>query len=375
MNRLSDICGSGRGASSTLTELRASCHDTGQALGLTSVEAVLLVLLAVTAFVWVMAARNKPGASRWSVLGGAVEGAAYAAIGFWAGSSFGLRVAEVVPPHLLGTLVAVVAVVCVVFGVLGAVNGTAGGGGKALGVLEASLLGLVLFTLAIFGWRVPGSGPAGDAYEAHLNAVALGLGVLGATDALFAALLRAYGRPWGWALVAVNSSWGFVGNCLGLATHAASYNCYAGHGGANASPRIAYVRYASGLSLKPGYAFTQGAVMSSQGGDYEKHEAIHVAQHYVLGPIYPVSHGIWAAGAGIFGLVAAAIRGKSIGQGIEACSYYDNPYEIVAYTFFLNGRNPADDFVFGSPWSGIVAIGWIALAVVAFVVLTAAWTP
>ena len=332
-------------------------------------------MLAVTGLIWLMAVRNKPGASRTTVLGGAVEGAAYAAIAFWAGSSFGLLVAEVVPPHLLGALLAVVGAIGVVFAALGAANGTGTAGGKALGVLEACLLALVLLTLAIFCWRVPGDGGAGDAYEAYLNAVALGLGLLGAGDAIFAAILRAYGRPWGWALVAINSSWGFVGNCLGLATHAASYNCYANHGGANASPRIAYVRYAAGLGLKPGYAFTQGAVMSSQGGDYEKHEAIHVGQHYLLGPIYPVSHGIWAAGAGLFGLVAAAIRGKSLGQGIEACSYYDNPYEIVAYAFFLNGRNPADDFVFGSPWSGIVAVAWIAAAVVVFVALMVAWTP
>ena len=375
MNRLSDICGGERGASSTLADLRAACHSTGQALGLTTLEGVVLVLLAVTGFIWLMAARNKPGASSWAVLGGAFEGAVYAAIAFWAGSSFGLRVAEVAPPHLLGALLAVVAGVGVVFAALGAANGTGSAGGKALGVVEACLLALALLALAIFCWRVPGDGPAGDAFEAYLNAMALGLGLLGAADAIFAALLRAYGRPWGWALVAINSSWGFVGNCLGLATHAASYNCYAGHGGANASPRIAYVRYANGLGLKPGYAFTQGAVMSSQGGDYEKHEAIHVVQHYVLGPIYPVSHGIWAAGAGIFGLGAALIRGKSVSQGIEACSYYDNPYEIVAYTFFLNGRNAADDFVFGAPWSGIVAVGWIAAAVVAFGAVIVAWTP
>lgn len=375
MNRLSDICGRARGASSTLTELRAACHDTGQALGLTTVEGVVLALLAVTGFIWLMAARNRPGARGLDVIGGALEGALYAAIAFWAGSSFGLLVAEVVPPQLLGTLFAVVAVVCVVFAALGAVNGTGSGGGKALGMLEACLLALVLLALAIFCWRVPGDGPAADAFEASVNAVALGLGLLGATDAMLAALLRAHGWPWGWALVAVNSSWGFVGNCLGLATHAASHNCYANHGGANASPRTAYVRYADGLSLKPGYAFTQGAVMSSQGGDYEKHEAIHVAQHYVLGPIYPVSHGIWAAGAGLFGLVAAAIRGKPIGQGIEACSYYDNPYEIVAYACFLNGRNPADDFVFGSPWAGIVAVGWIAAAIIVFAVLVVGWSP
>ena len=375
MNRLSDICGAGRGASSTLADLRAHCHDAGQAFGLTTFEGVVLVVLAVTGFIWLMAVRNKPGASSWTVIGGAIEGAAYAAIGFWAGSSFGLLVAERVPPHLLGALLAVVAVVCVVFAALGAANGTGTGGGKALGVLEACLLAGVLVTLAIFAWRVPGSGSAGKQFEAYLNAIALGLGLLGAADAIFAALQRAYGWPWGWALVAVNSSWGFVGNCLGLATHTASYNCYAGHGGANASPRIAYVRYASGLSLKSGYAFTQGAVMSSQGGDYEKHEAIHVAQHYVLGPIYPVSHALWTGLAGLYGLAASLIRGKSVSQAIEACSYYDNPYEIVAYTFFLNGRNPADDFVFGSPWSGIVAVGWIAGAVVVFIVLMATWGP
>lgn len=379
MNELSDICGGGDFESMTLDQLRANCQDFGQAFGLSTVEIVLLILALLVGLFWLLAARQRAGADAGTVVGNTIEGALYAGIGMFAGSGFGLFVAEIVPPGLLGTIFALVGVVALVFAIIGAANGDGDTGGKAGAVVLGALLAGLGVMLAIFAYVVPNSGPAGDEYEIYVNVVAISLGLLGALDGIIAALLR--GPHWaaGWALVFLNSSWGFLGNILGLGTHLGSYLCWANDGAPERENRKAYALYRRGLTLKQEagnrYAFTQGWVMCcDRSGELEVHEAIHVGQHLVLGPIYVVSHGIWDAIGAVIGLIAAPIKDLNVADAVTKMSYFNNPYEIMAYATHDGARQDTDDLIIASPWSYIFMVLWIVGAIALTIGLVVSWT-
>jgi len=385
MNDLNDICGGGGDFNSmTLDQLRANCQNFGQAWGLSTVEIVLLILAVLVGLFWLLAARQRAGADTGTVVGNTFEGALYGAIGLFAGSGFGLFVAEVMPPDLLGTIFWLVGAVALLFAIIGAAKGDGDTGGKAAAVVLGVLLAGVAVMLAVFAYAVPNSGAAGDDYKTYLNAVAISLGLLGALDGIVAALLR--GPHWaaGWALVFVNSSWGFLGNILGLGTHLGSYLCWANDGAPERENRKAYTLYRRGLTLRdePGnrYAFTQGWVMScDRPGDLERHEAIHVTQHLVLGPIYVVSHGVWDALGALFGVVAYLLKrwfGTRIGfsDSVTKMSYFNNPYEIMAYATHNGARQDTDTLIIPSPWSFIFMAAWILGAVGLTIGLVISWT-
>ncbi len=380
MNHLSNICsGGGDLQSLTLAELRSRCQNAGQAFGLSWAEIALLILVVLVAFFWLLAARQRAGEDTGTVIGNTIEGVAYAAIGMFAGSGFGLFAAEIVPPHLLGLILLLVGLVAAIFACLGAANGDGDAGGRVAAVVLGVLLAAAVGTLGVLGFLVPGSGAAGSDYEHYLNAVAIGLGLLGALDGIISALLR--GPHWaaGWALVFVNSSWGFLGNILGLGTHLGSYLCWANDGAIERENRKAYTLYRKGLTLRndPGnrYAFTQGWVMScDSSGPLEVHEAIHVTQHFVLGPIYVVSHAIWdLLGAGIGLLAGFWTNGIAARERVTRMSYFNNPYEIMAYATHNGARQDSDKLVFSSPWSYIFMAVWIGAAIVAAIALTVHW--
>lgn len=379
MNHLSAICsGDGDPKSLTLDELRRRCQNAGQAFGLTWVEVVLLILVILVAFFWLLAARTRANEDTGTVVGNTVEGVAYAAIGLVAGSGFGLFAAEIVPPHLLGIILVLVGLVALAFAIIGAATGDGDAGGKVAAVLLGVLLAAGVATIGVLGLAVPSGGAAGGDYEHYLNAVAIGLGLLGAFDGIVSALLR--GPHWavGWALVLVNSSWGFLGSILGLGTHLGSYLCWANDGAVERDNRKAYTLYRGGLTLRnePGnrYAFTQGWVMScDSAGALEVHEAVHVTQHFVLGPIYVVSHGIWDGLGALIGLIAGPAAGVGVSEGVTRMSYFNNPYEIMAYATHNGARQDTDKLIFPSPWSYIFMSLWIAGAIVASVALTVRW--
>jgi hypothetical protein len=380
MNELNDFCG-GRGDfnSMTLGQLRANCQDFSQAFGLSTVEIVLLILATLVGLFWLLAARHRAKADTGTVVGNTIEGALYAAIGMFAGSGFGLFVAEIVPPDLLGTIFLLVGVVALVFVILGAKNGDGDTGGKAAAVVLGALLAALGVMLAAFAYIVPNSGPAGDEYQTYVNIVAISLGLLGALDGIIAALLR--GPHWaaGWALVFLNSSWGFLGNILGLGTHLGSYLCWANNGDPERNNRKAYTLYRRGLTLKEEvgnrYAFTQGWVVScDRPGDLEVHEAIHVGQHFVLGPIFVVSHGIWDAVGAVIGLIAAPLKHMKVEDAVTKMSYFNNPYEIMAYATHNGARQDTDKLIIASPWSFIFMAVWILGAIALTIGLVVSWT-
>jgi hypothetical protein len=385
MNELDDMCGGGGDFNSmTLDQLRTNCQDFGQAFGLSTVEIALLILALLVGLFWLLAARQRANADTGTVVGNTIEGALYGAIGMFAGSGFGLFVAEVVPPDLLGTIFGLVGIVALVFAIIGAAKGDGGAGGKAAAVVLGALLATVGVILAMFAYIVPNSGAAGDEYQTYVNVVAISLGLLGALDGIIAALLR--GPHWaaGWALVFLNSSWGFLGNILGLGTHLGSYLCWANDGDPQPENRKAYTLYRRGLTLKEErgnrFAFTQGWVMCcDRGGALEVHEALHVAQHLVLGPIYVVSHGVWdalGAGIGAAAWLLKRARGKLIDfeVAVTNMSYFNNPYEIMAYATHKGSRDDQTELIIPSPWSFIFMATWILGALALTIGLVVSWT-
>ena len=89
--------------------------------------------------------------------------------------------------------------------------------------------------------------------------------------------------------------------------------------------------------------------MLRPGRDLEVHEAIHVGQHFVLGPIFIVSHGIWAAIGAVIGLIAAPIKDLKVADAVTKMSYFNNPYEIMAYATHNGARQDTDDLIIARP--------------------------
>jgi hypothetical protein len=374
MNELTEICGADL-QGTPVSELRDQCQNVGQAFGLSVAEAGLVVLFVLFGFFLLLAVRQRQSVNLAPAVGNAIEGGAYGAIGMYSGSSFGLVVAEITPPKFLGLILIAVGLVAVGLVICGVRNGD--GDGKAPAMLLAILVGVVAIVTGAVGWLVDAGN--GDGYETYLNVTAIVLGALGAIDALLAALLR--GPHWaiGWALVALNSSWGFLGNVLGLANHIGSGLCYRNNGDPELYNRKAYSLYRRGLSLKVEgenrYAFTQGWVMACKSdAPLERHEALHVAQHFVLGPIYLISHGIWDAVGFVAGLFGAWAKKITAEAGITNMAYFNNPYEIMAYATHDGARDDTEPLVFSGAAKFVFMVAWILVAIAAFIVAVALWT-
>jgi hypothetical protein len=376
MNELAEICGMPASAvgSLDLTSLRDGCFSFTQALALPGGELALVIvsgLLGAGAVLWHRLAKSEPTAA---TVGTTIEGGLYAAIGAWAGSAGGLLFAELAPPGFLGALFGVVAGVGALFAILALIRGDGEAGWKLLGVALFAALIIPLVVLMFAAFNVPGEGPAGEAYAGYLNSVALVAGSFGAINGALVALYRGATLPLGWLLVAVNSSWGALGNALGLMTHAASFCCYADHGRFHKpSDRRFYVCYENGFSLKKNasghpFAFTEGAVMTADTDELRTHEGVHAIQHYLWGPIYLLSHFGWFIPWAGVALFAGPARGVSIGEAVTRLSYYNNPWEVFAYSFGGH-RDPNEELIFGAPLAGILAAGWIVLATGLFATL------
>ena len=54
-------------------------------------------------------------------------------------------------------------------------------------------------------------------------------------------------------------------------------------------------------------------------------------------------------------------------------SYFNNPYEIMAYATHNGARQDTDKLIFSSPWSYIFMSLWIAGAIAASIALTVHW--
>jgi hypothetical protein len=169
-------------------------------------------------------------------------------------------------------------------------------------------------------------------------------------------------------------------------SHVACWNFYADHGAPHApSRRRFYVRYGKGFSLKTSasglpFAFTEGAVISTEDDDLAKHEAIHVLQHLITGPFYPLTHFAWFILWIPIALVASRVKqvpassggttSVDVGDAITAMSYYNNPWEVIAYVV-AGDRHTSDPLVFEDGAGWVFCIVWILLCLALFILLTA----
>jgi hypothetical protein len=136
--------------------------------------------------------------------------------------------------------------------------------------------------------------------------------------------------------------------------------------------RLWYVRYDGGFNLKKGFDFTEGDAMS--GNNVESHEATHVIQHFLFGPIYPLSHAAWVVLMFLPGLIAGGIaKHRNVGQGIVDFTYFNNPWEVIAYA--VDGRRndgqPKQPLIFNDVAAWIVGLLWIVGATVGVIVFLA----
>jgi hypothetical protein len=124
------------------------------------------------------------------------------------------------------------------------------------------------------------------------------------------------------------------------------------------SERQGRVVYRRGLVVRPRFAITLGNVVNGA-RDVERprrrrlitdHEAVHVWQARVLGPLYPLVYGIWMLVGALAGVAVWTVRRprSPLSKTVETCSYYANPLEWWAYS--RGGDWPPHAAVDGLTW-------------------------
>lgn len=165
-------------------------------------------------------------------------------------------------------------------------------------------------------------------------------------------------------------TWGLGGSTNGVLLHLVDSIATKHAEGPNEIRREAH-RYLKGFRIKKDFVFTQGAVMSDSGAwgpgtDLFKHESIHVWQNRLLGPFFWFSYASWMVLA-FLPSIAAGIIGDAISDAIQWWTYFDNPWEVMAYRL----ANPADRMGWGKarwlcwPWPVAIALAPPVLAAIA----------
>lgn len=371
MNDLTDLCGVTQSELDglDLDQLRETCIDVGATLSPSGGGIGLVLLLAAAGAALVLLVRVIRREPADSVVGTTIEGALYGGLGAYAGLVAGVVVADFMPPLVAGLLFSILAGVVLLLMIVAMIRGDGDVGWKLLGFLQALVLAGGLAALAWAAFSATGDGPAADSYSRYINAVSVGLALAGGVNGALVALARAAHWSVGWLLVPLNASWGFIGNILGLLTHIASFNAYADHGTLKKT-RLFYAHYEKGLSLKENsagrFAFCQGAVLSADSAELERHEAVHALQHYIAGPIYPLSHFGWFIPLAIIGFIVGWARTDvAADEGATAYGYYNNPWEVMAYGFINpGGRDSSKPMIFDWWLAILFTVVWIVTAIV-----------
>ena len=169
--------------------------------------------------------------------------------------------------------------------------------------------------------------------------------VVGSLSGAAGGLWRVY--SWtglGWIGFPLDVTWALAGNTVGCLLHSINFIGYwisqlgDGTWGVHGSEtRENAHRYQTGFGLRPGFAFTQGAVMSNlsdaPGADLYRHERTHVWQNRAFGPMYTLTYVGW-----IVVWVAPSVVGACIVAGLSRFysgpndwCYFNNPWETWAY--------------------------------------------
>ncbi len=337
---------------------------------------IIIGIVAGLGLAWVLIHRLVKGEDAGAVAGNTIEGLLYGAIGAYSGGVAGILLAVIVPPPVVGAGFFVFAAIAVLMAIIAAVRGTGDAGWKVLGFFEFIAIAAGLVVAGVYAFQIPAKGRAWSQYLTYVEATSVALAISGGLTAIISAILRGSTAWVGWLLAHANGGWGAIGNLLGLMTHVASWNFYAGHGKVDTGAlRRFYVCYEKGLSLKTNasghaFAFSEGAVMSADSADLRKHESVHVLQHLITGPFYPLTHFAWFIVWIPVALIMSPIKGIGVGEAITAMSYYNNPWEVIAYSF-AGDRHTSDPLVFEDVAGWILCIIWLLLGLACFILLGA----
>jgi hypothetical protein len=201
---------------------------------------------------------------------------------------------------------------------------------RPLAVLEALAAGLA------------GAALGGLAGTLAFGVLALPGAAIGGLNGLASGALGIYDwrSPRGWLAFATDSTWALLGTSVGLTLHAVN----ALYPGAAYCPALSRRRnrhvYLSGARLKPALALTLGNVISNGAegrGEpnvsfLENHEALHVWQGRLFGPLFQATYAVWFPLGALVGLVVWCFdRREPLRRLVETVAYFDNPFEYWAY--------------------------------------------
>ncbi len=130
-------------------------------------------------------------------------------------------------------------------------------------------------------------------------------------------------------------TWGLAGSTNAVLLHVVNLG-WGRHARGDDERRQGAHRYAFGFAPGPGFAFTQGSVMSNTraagpGTELFAHEQVHIWQNRIAGPVFWVTYIGWQVVATPLAIVAAVILRRPVGRAVQRWAYYDNPWEVMAY--------------------------------------------
>jgi hypothetical protein len=170
---------------------------------------------------------------------------------------------------------------------------------------------------------------------------------------------------------ALDETWGLAGSTQGDLLHVVNFT-WGDH--VVGETRTDAHRYQSGFAVQSGFAFTQGAVMSSNrtpaGMPLFAHENTHVWQNRLFGPFFTLTYIAWLIVFLIPGLIYGLASGIGAGAGIESFSYFSNPWEAWAYA--VQGVDRTSVARGTGIWSDLV-VGIVSLIFFPLCLLAAAW--
>jgi hypothetical protein len=279
-----------------------------------------------------------------------IEATVYAVVGAFGGLLGGVFFSYVLAPEFLGFIAFALAAMCATAIVLGFVHGTANVGLKFGGLIVYVAIALLFVVCGILLWGAD----RGPVYVGWFSAF---LAVNGAAMGIAFAIYRSAHWAVGWLLVFLNGSWGALGSLTGMLMHVGTWTFFSADSGSPSpgpakvlanSDRKFFHCWQNGMRILPDYFFSQGPVMTAWTPHGMWHEAVHVMQHYVFGPIMLISYVAWAAVMGLFGGIVGLIKGNGVVHGAFAWAYVNNPWEVWEYNSAWGSAGPTPREVSGN---------------------------
>lgn len=319
---------------------------------------------------------------------GVIEATVYAVLGALGGLLGGLFFTWLLAPEVLAVITFALAALCATGIVLGLMHGTANAGLKVVGVLVYGAIALLFVVCGILMWDAE----RGPGYVGWFSAA---LAINGAAMGVVFAVYRSAHWAVGWLLAFVNGSWGALGTMTGMLMHIGTWTFFSADASAPApgpakvlanSDRRFFHCWQNGMRILPDYFFSQGPVMTAWTPHGMWHEAVHVMQHYVFGPIMLISYVAWAAVMGLIGAIVGLAKGNGIVHGAFAWAYVNNPWEVWEYNSSWGSSGPtprevssnvvkpgkaATDLVFDNKLAWPLTAVWIVLWAIGLLLLIA----